>query len=112
MGLRAELVRTVLEHLPSDEVLAVLPETAESLDALAKLGQEDIGAHLEEWQQAQAARLRHLTFQLLDDQRSTIDRAIERAGHEVATDNGNPNKRGNALWAICQAYLNDQEEEA
>lgn len=63
LGLRAELLRTVLDALPQEEVLAVLPDSASSLQALSSLGQEDLASYLENWQRARAARLKHLTFQ-------------------------------------------------
>ena len=50
LGLRAELVREVLERLPLEEVLSVLPETSESLQALSSLGQEDMAEYLVKWQ--------------------------------------------------------------
>ncbi len=39
LGLKAELVREVLKSLPQDEVIGLLPETAESIRVLAYLGQ-------------------------------------------------------------------------
>lgn len=64
LGLRAELIRQVLEALPQEDVLSLLPETAESLAALSSLGQEGMADHLQNWQRAQLARLKHLQFQL------------------------------------------------
>ena len=52
LGLRAELLRTVLEHLPVGDVLAVLPESADGLRQLASLGQQEMAAYLSAWQQA------------------------------------------------------------
>ena len=39
LGLRAQLIKNVLAHLPEREVTAILPETAESLLGLAAMGQ-------------------------------------------------------------------------
>lgn len=105
VGLRAEVVRDILDSMPQAEVLSLLPETAESLTALAGLGQESLAEHLQAWQRAQAARLRHLTFQLTGDQVDVINEALESAVVGVTKHDGNPNRRGNALYAICREYL-------
>ncbi len=49
LGLRAELIKEVLASLPEDQVLAVIPETASSLQALSALSQETMAAYLENW---------------------------------------------------------------
>ena len=105
LGLRAELMRHVLEGLPEEEVLSLLPETLDSLRDLASLGQEDLAAYLRAWQRAQPARLRHLQFQLTDIQLDVVEDAIERAMSAPLLDEGSPNKRGTALTAICRSYL-------
>ena len=109
LGLRAEVIRGLLDVLPEQEVLAVLPESAESLHALASLGQEDLAAHLEAWQAAQGARLKHLQVQLTPGQMEVVVQALERALTGPIPAEGNPNRRGNALVAICRAYLKAQE---
>ncbi|MBI4235735.1 MAG: ParB N-terminal domain-containing protein [Chloroflexi bacterium] len=106
LGLRAQLVREVLERLPEEEVLALLPETAESLASFVSPGQEDLAAHLETWQRAQAARLRHFTAQLTPPQLEVVEEALARFLAEVsAGDEGNPNRRGLALYRLCRSYL-------
>lgn len=109
LGLRAEVIRGLLDVLPEQEVLAVLPESAESLRALASLGQEDLAAHLEAWEAAQSARLKHLQVQLTPDQMDLVMEALGQALAGPIPDEGNPNRRGNALVAICRAYLKAQE---
>lgn len=106
-GLRAEALRVILTALPREDVLAVLPETAESLSGLASLGQQDVAEHLRAWQQAQAARLKHLMFQLTPSQLETVSAALERAAREFGGggDGGNPNRRGLVLYHLCRAYL-------
>jgi ParB family transcriptional regulator, chromosome partitioning protein len=99
LGLRADLLREVLKALPQEDVLSLLPETAASLQALASLGQQDMARHLQNWQQAQSARLRHLTFQSTPDQLKVIEEALTQViprAREINT--GNPNPRGNALY--------------
>ena len=105
LGLRAELMRTVLEHLPPADVLAVLPESAESLQELAALGQQDMAEYLEDWQQAQGARLHHFTAQLTSDQLAVVRETLEPFLAQVAPgDGGNPNRKGLALLLLCQTY--------
>ena len=107
LGLKAEVVREMLKSLPEREILAVLPETAESLKALACLGQEDLAAHLQAWQAAQAARLHHLQLQLTQAQLELVQEALAQAMTMSPSqeDGGSPNRRGTALAAVCRAYL-------
>ena len=105
LGLKAELVRQVLESLPEQEVLDLLPETAEPLQALATLGKADLAEHLEAWEQAQAARLEHMIFQLSHKQVEVVTEALERVMAGVTKDGSNPNRRGNALHQLCRDYL-------
>ena len=105
VGLKAELMRTVLDHVSQGSVLSLLPETMESLAALSTLGQEDMGTYLQQWEHARNSRLRHLTFQLAESQRDLVEQALDKAGEGAVPDDGNPNRKGNALYAICRAYL-------
>ena len=109
LGLKAELVRKVLEAVPQHEILSVLPESAESLASLSSLGQADIASHLAAWQQAQAARLRHLQFQLTHGQLDTVEEALEQALAGSTSEDGNPNRRSNALVTICRSYVSLME---
>ena len=106
LGLRAELVRRLLAELSREEVLSILPETSESLQALSSLGQEGMARYLENWQRAQAARLRHLQFQLTPPQVEVIEEALHRMipmTREAMADS--PNVRGTALYLLCKAFL-------
>ena len=105
LGLKAELVRHVLESLPQNEVLSILPESTESLQALASLGVMDMSEHLQAWQQAQAAKLRHLTFQLTDAQLDVVEETLARALARGVQSDGSPNRRGIALAEICRYFL-------
>jgi ParB family chromosome partitioning protein len=78
LGSRAELVRGVLKELPQEEVLRLLPKTAESLQALVSLGQQDMVEYLTAWQRAQSARLKHLQFQLLASQLEAVEEVLAR----------------------------------
>ena len=108
LGLKAELVKEVLKTLPQSEVLSILPESTDSLQALTSLGQEDMANHLQAWQQAQSARLRHLTFQLTTEQLEDVEEALERALAGSSGDGGGPNRRERALADICRTYLSDE----
>ncbi|MFQ6029714.1 MAG: chromosome partitioning protein ParB, partial [Dehalococcoidia bacterium] len=106
LGLKSELLRQVLEELPQSEVLKLLPETADSLSALASIGKETMAEYLQNWQRAQAARLRHLTFQLLPSQQEVVEEALNRLLPSVKDfGDGNPNARGSALFILSKHYL-------
>lgn len=107
LGLRAEAIRHVLETMPREDVLAILPETADSLDALLALGEADLAQHLQAWQGAQSARLRHLTFQLIPSQLELVEEALKNVIGSAASNADNPNRRGNALFDVCKSYLSN-----
>jgi ParB family chromosome partitioning protein len=112
LGMRAELLRVVLEHIPEREVLALLPESAEGLRELVTLGQQDVAAYLQSWQQAQAARLRHFTAQLTGGQWALVEQVIGRFKSETTSgDEGNPNRQGLALYQLCKEYTALKEGE-
>ena len=46
-----------------------------------------------------------LAFQLTDDQLSVVEGAMERLVPVAGGQQGNPNRRGNALFLLCQRYL-------
>jgi len=106
LGLRAQLIRDVLKSIPQQEVLAVLPETTSSLEALASLGQETIVEHLKAWEEAQKARLRHLSFQLTEAQLEVVEEALRRVLPDAKmARTESPNLRGTALYLLCQRVL-------
>ena len=108
LGLRAALIKDVLEKKPIEEVLSILPDSAESLTALSSLGEEDLAAGLAQWQAEQAARLKHMTFQLVPSQLEVVEEALERAGQDVQGDDGNPNRRGVALYSLAKRFLDSE----
>lgn len=111
-GLRAEALRRVLEEVPQEDVLAVLPETEESLHALLSFGEADLALHLQAWQAAQVARLRHMTFQLVPSQLELVEEALEHAMAGATKIDENPNRRSNALYHLCRQYLQTRKETA
>jgi ParB family chromosome partitioning protein len=109
LGLHAELIKEVLESLPQEEVLSLLPETAQSLQVLSSLGQETMSHYLNNWQQAQSARLKHLQFQLTPAQLEIVEEALTLVLPQAKAEQGDsPNARGTALYLLCQAYLEQQ----
>ena len=111
LGLKAELVKEILKTLPQREVLSILPESMDSLEALASLGQESLADQLNAWQKAQKARLHHLTLQLTSEQLELVEGALNRARLDNATENLGPNRRGTALTDICRQYLRSNQGE-
>lgn len=108
-GLRSVLLQEILESFTEGEIIEILPESIESLQKVVSLGAEQLGAHLEDFERRQAARLIHRTFQFVSDQVSTVDRAVASAAASLADGDGtgpvNPNDSGNALHFICEFYL-------
>ena len=110
LGLRAEAVREILKRIPQEQVLAILPETSSNLSALSTLGQQEMAEHLEAWQEAQAARLRHLQFQLTPSQLDVVQRALAQATRSAKdAHDDSPNARGIALYILCRTYLEKEE---
>ena len=106
LGSKAELIRELLSSLPEEEVTKLLPETTESLSALASLGQEEMATHLLAWQAAQKARLKHLQFQLTPIQLDVVEEALARLIPEAkSASSDSPNMRGTALYLLCQRLL-------
>ena len=106
LGLRAELLRQVLEELPEEEVLGILPDTRMGLESLVNLGQDSMDGYLENWQAAQAVRLKHLQFQLTGQQLESVEEALARLMPEASSGHGSsPNARGTALYILCRRYL-------
>ena len=108
LGLKAELVREILESLPEEEVLSLLPETTESLQALSSLGQESMADYLQNWQLAQGARLKHLQFQLTPAQLEVVEETLSELLPQAKEAQGeSPNTRGTALYLLCLRYLKE-----
>ena len=110
IGLRAELVREVLKDFPEAELLGLLPESTHSLKALVSLGEDDIVDHLQAWDKAQAAKLKHILFQLLPNQLEMVEKALGSLLPEAKKVRGeSPNVRGVALFLLCKRFLELEE---
>ncbi|MFC2027126.1 ParB/RepB/Spo0J family partition protein [Chloroflexota bacterium] len=109
LGLKAEALKKVLEDISQEDVLELLPETAQSLQSLASLGQLDMAGYLQNWQNAQSARLHHAQFQLTKDQSNVIEEALKSVLLTIDKSKaGSPNIRGTALYLICKSYIDKE----
>ena len=112
LGLKAQLVRKVMENVPQSDLIALLPETVESPNMLVTLGQETLAEHLEAWEKARKARLHTLQLRLTQDQLEVVHQALREATPKAKeSGNENPNVRGNALFIICRAYLRQEAQQ-
>ena len=111
LGLRAELVRHVLNALPEEAILTFLPETSESLKALTSLGQDETARHLENWQEAQRVRLHHSPFAITSSQLEVIKEALAKVVPRAKEEKSDsPNLRGTALYVLCRDFLEKEGE--
>ncbi|MFC1953991.1 ParB/RepB/Spo0J family partition protein [Chloroflexota bacterium] len=111
-ALKGNLIKAVLATIPEDKVLSLLPETKESLKSLTSFDQTDLAQHLQAWELAQAARLKHMILQLTQQQLETVEAAINNMMPNVKINNiGSPNKRGTAIFMLCKYYLERRESE-
>jgi ParB family chromosome partitioning protein len=109
---KGELLKTVLSEIPEDRVISLLPETAESLNALSTLNKEDLAKHLQAWEQAQAARLKHMQLQFTNKQLEVVKEAVDSILPDAKDEDfDNPNDRSNAMYLLCQYYLERREKE-
>ncbi len=111
IGLRIELLREVLKAIPEEEVAAILPDTASSLRTITSMNEETIASCLQNFEKARQAKLRHLQFQLTDDQLEIIQEALTRLMPEAKEKGDNPNVRGNALYLLSKFYLENNADE-
>jgi ParB family chromosome partitioning protein len=106
LGLKAETVQKILESIAPEDVLSILPETANGLRALAELGHQPVAEYLRNWEQAKQTRLRHLQFQLTVSQLEVVEQALKKLLPEAKIGQfGNPNTRGSALYLLCKAFI-------
>lgn len=109
-GLRGEVLRRILESMSESEVAELIPGPLERLKELTKIGKEDLAGYLHSRLQTCHARLEHLVFQLTREQLELVRTALRRAGSAVLSPTEqNPNRRGNALAAICKKYLEKED---
>ena len=108
LGLKAQLMEHILIAVSTEEVLSLLPETAQGLQALSSLNHETLGQHLQNWQRAQAARLVTFSAKLTPDQLETVQRALIQLRPQARdSPTENPNPKGNALYLMALNFLNE-----
>ena len=111
LGLRANLVKDILTAIPTEEVLALLPETSQGLGALTMLNQETLEERLRQWQLAQKAKLVRFSARLTPEQLETVERALNRLLPEARDSSAeNPNTKGNALYLMALEFLNREDK--
>ena len=111
LGLRAELLREVMQVIPEQEVMSVLPDTMIGLSGIGSFGQETLAGYLRNWEKARAVRLRNLLFKLTPDQLQTVEAAVAQILPEARRQQGiNPNTRGTALYLLCKSFLDKEND--
>jgi ParB family chromosome partitioning protein len=111
-ALKGALLKQILSSVSEDEVLSLLPETTESLKSLSTINEMDLAEHLQAWDKAQIARLRHMQLQLTDKQLEVVEEAVSSFIPKAKDENfGNPNTRGNAVYLLCKFYLDRRQPE-
>jgi len=106
LALKGALLKEILSSVFEDEALSLLPETTEILKSLSLIHEMDIAEHLKAWEEAQAARLRHMQLQFTDKQLETVEKAVSLIMHKARADGfDNPNIRGNDVFLLCKFYL-------
>jgi ParB family chromosome partitioning protein len=111
-ALKGALLKQILSSVSEDEVLSLLPETTESLKSLSTINEMDLAEHLQAWDKAQMARLRHMQLQFTDKQLETVEEAVSSFIPKAKDESfGNPNTRGNAIFLLCKFYLDRRQPE-
>ena len=111
IGIKAELVREILEGMSREEALSILPETASSLSELETLGQEDLAEHLRQWERARSVRLHNVILTFSEQQLELFEAAVSLVSPEATKSPGNPNRRSNAVVEICREYTGNKGKE-
>ena len=110
LGLKAELVRNVLKAVPQTDLLSLLPETKDSLEALVSLGEASLTEHLRDWESARGARLHTLQLRLTNPQLLIVEQALQMAiRSQTPRDADGHNRRSKAITDICRTYLSKVE---
>jgi ParB family transcriptional regulator, chromosome partitioning protein len=111
-ALKGALLKQILSSVSEDEVLSLLPETTESLKSISMINEMDLAEHLQAWDKAQIARLRHMQLQFTDKQLETVEEAVSSIIPKAKDESfGNPNTRGNAIFLLCKFYLDRRQPE-
>lgn len=102
---RAELLASLSELRPAEELALLLPESAEAISDIQAMLELDVDTLLGELGAAANAgsrsETRAFTVAVSPDDEAIIEGAIEAASADI----GGRNRRGRALALICGAYL-------
>lgn len=106
-GLEAVLLRQVIGELGERVVATLLPESIARLRELSSVGPADVASYLQDWEQARATRLHSFIARLSADQLAVVEEALTPF---MLTDESapHPNRRGNALYRLCQEFLTQE----
>jgi ParB family transcriptional regulator, chromosome partitioning protein len=111
-AMKGALLKQILSSVSEDEILSLLPETTESLKSLSTINEIDLAEHLQAWDLAQVARLRHMQLQFTDKQLTVVEEAVSSIIPKAKDESfGNPNSRGNAVYLLCKFYLERRQPE-
>ncbi|MFC1917229.1 ParB/RepB/Spo0J family partition protein [Chloroflexota bacterium] len=112
LAMKGTLLNRILKTIPEADVLSLLPETADSLRSLSSFTEIDLARHLEAWDKAQVARLKHMQLQFTPRQLELVEEAVSRILPKAKDETfGNPNNRGNAVFLLCKFYIERAKEE-
>ena len=107
-GFDSEALAQLLEGLRIEDALVGTGYSDDDISALIEAsnipGDEDWGGAFDAVPDGDREPIQAMAFQLHDDQADVVRAALGMAG--TVDHHFNLNKNGNALWAICKAYLN------
>ena len=103
--LQAELLRSVMQTITREDVIAVLPETAQRLGTIAAMDPEDLARSLAQFEARKDARLKTILARLKPDKHAEVERVLDP--FLVESRNRDPsegNAYGHAIVLLCEAY--------
>ena len=107
-GFDSEALAQLLEGLRIEDALEGTGYSDDDISALIEAsnipGDEDWGGAFDAVPDGDREPIQAMTFQLHDEQADVVRAALWMAG--TVDHHFNTNTNGNALWAICKAYLN------
>ncbi|MFC1865096.1 ParB/RepB/Spo0J family partition protein [Chloroflexota bacterium] len=112
LALKGALLKKVLSVIPESEVLAMLPETPNSLNSLSNIDEGNLADHLLAWEQAQSAKLSHMQLQFTKPQLEMVQEAVSLVMPVArGSKKDNPNTRSTAIFLLCKFYLERRQSE-
>lgn len=95
---------------PASEVR--LPKAVPPAEILSTPGDDPVTAYIKEKTQVDHAKLKRIHFNLTPEQFQTVVRALDMTSIEARNSPvKGPSRRGNALYQICQYYLQEAHDE-